>query len=65
MARGPSTFRQHDLTRAIRATRAAGLNVARVELDPITGKIVILTIAGGDKAPATDLDKWMAQHGAC
>jgi hypothetical protein len=43
MSRAPSTFRQGDVTRAIRAVTAAGQVVVRVEIDP-NGKIVIVTI---------------------
>lgn len=48
MARGKLTFRQSDLTRALKAARAAGVEVARVEVDA-TGKITIVT----GKAPET------------
>jgi hypothetical protein len=53
------------MTRALRAAKAAGLEVAKVEVDPISGKIVIMTIAGGTNEPTTDLDKWLARHGPC
>jgi hypothetical protein len=42
MSRAPSAFRQRDLTRAFRAAQAAGVKVARVEIDR-DGKIVIVT----------------------
>ncbi len=60
----PRTFRHRDLTATLKAMVKAGVDVRAVEIDPITGKIVILTIAGGDKEPTTDLDRWLAQHGA-
>ena len=42
MARAPAIFRQADVTRAFRAAQAAGVRVARVEIDR-EGKIVIVT----------------------
>lgn len=41
MARSPSTFRQRDLTAAVKAMVAAGQKVARVEVDK-DGRIVLL-----------------------
>ena len=41
MARGPLTFRQRDLVRALKGTKAAGLEVTKVEIDK-DGKIVVI-----------------------
>jgi hypothetical protein len=41
MGRGPCTFRQKDVTRALKAARAAGVEVAKVEIDK-DGKIVVV-----------------------
>ena len=42
MARAPSTFGQQDVTKAVKAVTAAGVGIARVEIDS-TGKITIIT----------------------
>lgn len=41
MARGPLTFRQRDLVRAIKGAKAAGLDISRVEVDK-DGRIVVI-----------------------
>jgi hypothetical protein len=41
MPRTPSAFRQQDVTKAVRAVAAAGVHIARVEIDR-AGKIVII-----------------------
>ena len=56
-----SRFRQSDLSRALKAALAAGLEIAAVEIDP-TGKIVIMTGATELTAPKNALDKWMTKH---
>jgi hypothetical protein len=62
MSRRAATFRQRDVAVAIKAARAAGCTVSRVEIDPITGKISIVVGAPGEIKEAADLDKWLAQH---
>nr|WP_298683367.1 hypothetical protein [uncultured Dongia sp.] len=42
MAKGKISFKQSDLTRAIKAVRAAGIDVSRIEIEPDTGKIIIV-----------------------
>ncbi len=51
MARGPCTFRQQDVTRALRATVAAGIEVQRIEIDK-GGKIVVVA----EKLPESPCD---------
>jgi hypothetical protein len=48
MARGQCTFKQGDITKAVKAVVAAGIEVARVEVDK-DGRIVVV-------AGKTDLD---------
>jgi hypothetical protein len=50
MARAPSTFRQQDVTRAVKAVRVAGVDIVRIEIAR-DGRIVIVTATpkGGGK----------------
>lgn len=41
MPRGKCTFKQSDLTRALKATKAAGVNVVKIEIEP-DGKMVVV-----------------------
>jgi hypothetical protein len=66
MARGPLTFRQQDVTRAVKAVVAAGVAVERVEVDQ-SGKIVVVAVdasKSGEVAKENPLDQWMKKH-AC
>jgi hypothetical protein len=59
MPRGPSKFRQQDVTRALKAVAAAGITVRCVEVDS-SGKIIV--VMGGDSEtaetkPASSPDK--------
>ena len=51
MSRAASTFRQRDVTAAVKAVVAAGVEVARVEVDK-HGKIVVVT--GKPDQPAAE-----------
>ena len=58
MSRAPSTFRQQDVTKAIKAVAAAGVHIARVEIDK-TGKIVIITAHATDRPDRkTEANEW-------
>jgi hypothetical protein len=54
--RGPCNFRKRDLQVAVEAFVAAGVDVARAEIDPTTGKIVIVT--GKPADPKDNVNEW-------
>ena len=54
-----ATFRQGDITRAVRAAKAAGIQVARVEIQ--ADKIVVISTAETAQ-PVSDFDTWKASH---
>lgn len=47
MSRGQQTFKQGDVTKALRAAVKAGISIARVEIDK-DGKIVIVAARSAD-----------------
>ena len=53
MSRQPSSFRQRDLTRAIKAVVAAGLHVAGVKVSA-QGDIEVVTGEGKTQGPSTE-----------
>jgi hypothetical protein len=56
--------RQHDVTRVLRAARAAGLHVYGYEIDTATGRITVNTNAPAEQNnPKTDLEWWLKNHG--
>jgi hypothetical protein len=66
--RSRSTFRQGDVTRAVRAVAAAGVPIARVDVDPQTGTIrVVIGTPEAQDSTSDDLDRELqefeAQHG--
>jgi hypothetical protein len=57
MARAPCTFRQQDVTRAVKAVAAAGVHIARVEIDK-TGKIVIISAGATEPDETREANEW-------
>ena len=66
MARRPCTFKQRDVTRALRGAKAAGIEIQRVEIDK-AGKIVLVTTNHSSQTTADELDLELealeARHG--
>lgn len=56
MSRGQQTFKQRDVTKAIKATVKAGIAVERVEIDK-NGKITIVTAKADDAVNGNTLGK--------
>jgi hypothetical protein len=57
VSRGPHTFRQGDLTRAIKAVRAAGVPVAKVEVDR-DGKIIVVAGKPSENPAPAEPNSW-------
>lgn len=62
MTRRLAVFKQVDLKRAIKGAKAAGLDIDRVEIDPV-GKIVLFTKSESG-ALLSPLERWKQEHGA-
>ena len=60
MGRINATFRQADVTRALKGAQAAGMEVGRVEIDA-AGTIVVITKTETAE-PVSVLEKWKRDH---
>jgi hypothetical protein len=56
MPKARQAFRRTDLTRAIKGAIAAGVDVVRAEIDPATGKIVV--VMGKSDASTGNPNEW-------
>ena len=54
-------FTKADVLRAAKAVLAAGVGISRVEIEPVSGKITIMTNSSSDSEKKTDLDIWIAR----
>jgi hypothetical protein len=61
MTRRPSTFRQTDVARAVKAAQAAGLTVGTVEVTS-DGTIKVITATAPELPPANSFDQWRAKN---
>lgn len=60
MSRGPATFRQRDVEAAIRAARAAGCAIARVEVGKDGRIVLVLATDEGEATAAQCGNEWDA-----
>jgi len=60
MPRGPCSFKQRDAVRALKAARAAGYEVARLEIAK-DGTIILVT-GKSEAQESAPLDRWMAEN---
>ena len=65
MSRRPCAFKQRDVVRAVRGAEAAGIKVARVDIEPSTGRISIVPagISTNDSELDSELAAFEAHHG--
>jgi hypothetical protein len=63
LPRGSQTFRKRDIVTAVKAARSAGVEIGRIEIDAVTGKIIIVAAYGPLDGQGSPLDQWLARNG--
>jgi hypothetical protein len=58
MTRAPSTFRQRDVTRAIKAVVAAGVDIGRIRVEITRAGSIIVTSAISDFGESGEENEW-------
>jgi hypothetical protein len=58
MPRGKQTFKQKDVTRALKAAQEAGLDVHGFEIEPKTGNLRITTKRPDEPGPEKPRNEW-------
>jgi len=60
MANASPRFKDRDVKGVIKAARAAGLDVARIEVNARTGQITVVARQSDEPVAGNDLDNWLA-----
>lgn len=58
IGRRPCNLKQRDMTRALKAALAAGIDIGRIEVDPAAGKFTLVTNAS-NKEQVNEFDNWL------
>ena len=58
----PCRLRQTDITKALKAVRAAGLQVARIEMDKDGRPVLVIGPPESRVTVGSELDQWRARH---
>jgi len=58
VSKAPSLVKETDIKRACRGVRAAGLQIQRVEIEKMTGNIVIVPGLPGEKPVDLAVNEW-------
>jgi hypothetical protein len=57
-------FTQADVSRALKGAQSAGMKVTRFEIDPATGKIIVLSDEVAAAEPTNEFDAWKGKRHA-
>ena len=61
MANQPHTFKDRDIKRVIKVVHAAGLDITRVEINPVTGAIAAVVGKPSEREAKSALEDWMVK----
>jgi hypothetical protein len=64
MSRTPATFKQSDVMRALKAVRAAGLEVIETKIGRDGSIVLVHKTEGGSAAAPRPYDEWKASNGS-
>ncbi len=57
-------FTQTDVSRAVKGAQNAGLKIARLEIEPTTGRIVVVAVDALMEKHTSKLNEWRARRGS-
>jgi hypothetical protein len=64
MSRRKPFITQADVSRAVKGAQSAGMKIQRVEIDPATGRIVVVSVDSVPSELSSPFDAWKAKDNA-